>query len=122
VRRAHEHVAREQPAVGAALHGELLRARDPPAHEVGSHRLEVLVRLVPLLLERRLVPARPELAAAADVGLHVHAALLEPADADGGGVAGRERDLEAAVAVEQRGRRAVEAERLGADEEVGHLG
>mmetsp|Transcript_80871 Transcript_80871/g.196177 ORF Transcript_80871/g.196177 Transcript_80871/m.196177 type:complete len:603 (+) Transcript_80871:661-2469(+) len=120
--RADQHVTGEQPAVGAALDGELLRAGDPPPHEVRRHRLEVLVRLVPLLLERGLVPARAELAAAADVGLGVDAALLEPADADGGGVARCEADLKAAVAVEQRRRRAVEAERLGADEEVGHLG
>ena len=41
------------------------------------------------------MPARAVLPSPSDVGLHVDAAALEPTDADGGGVGGSERDLEA---------------------------
>mmetsp|Transcript_39084 Transcript_39084/g.123323 ORF Transcript_39084/g.123323 Transcript_39084/m.123323 type:complete len:329 (+) Transcript_39084:772-1758(+) len=46
--------------------------------------------------------------------------LLEPRRADAGRVRGRQADLEAAVPVEQRRRRAVERQPLLADEEVRH--
>mmetsp|Transcript_40073 Transcript_40073/g.85566 ORF Transcript_40073/g.85566 Transcript_40073/m.85566 type:complete len:263 (-) Transcript_40073:1166-1954(-) len=118
--RAYEHVAGEQPAVGAARDAEPLVAGDAASHQVLGDRLEVFVGLVPLLLERGLVPARPVLAASADVGLHVGATLLEPADADCRDVARRERDLEAAVAVEQGRRRAVERHPRLAHKKVGH--
>eukprot|EP00964_Phaeocystis_antarctica_P091622 scaffold58790_cov65-Phaeocystis_antarctica.AAC.15 len=119
--RADQHITGEQPTVGAALAAELGRGRDTARDQVLGDRLEVLEGLVALLLERRLVPARAVLAAAADVGLHVGVALLEPGGAHLGRVSGGERDLEAAVAVEQRRRRAVEAHVLRGDEEVGHL-
>src|SRR5690606_39721642 len=63
--------------------------------------------LVAVGLERGLVPARAVFAAAADVGHGVHAALLQPALAHAAGIARGERDLEAAVAVQQGRRLAV---------------
>ena len=42
------------------------------------HRGEVVVDHLALRLQAGLVPGRPELAAAADVGEHVDAAVLEP--------------------------------------------
>mmetsp|Transcript_29358 Transcript_29358/g.95601 ORF Transcript_29358/g.95601 Transcript_29358/m.95601 type:complete len:505 (+) Transcript_29358:224-1738(+) len=119
-RRPREHVAREQSAVGAALAAELRWRGDTARDQVACDRLEVLVRLAALLLERGLVPARAVLASAADVRLHVRVSLLEPRRADTAGVARREADLEAAVPVEQRRCRAVERQPLLADEEVGH--
>ena len=74
---------------------------DLAADEVLGHRDEVLVGLVAVRLERRLVPLRAELAAAADVRDHVDAALLEPGRAHAAAVAGHHRHLEAAVAVEE---------------------
>src|SRR3546814_8720111 len=68
--------------------------------------------LVAVLLERGLVPARAVLAAAADVGDHVHAAALQPALADRARVRRGQRDLEAAVAVQQGRRAAVERQVL----------
>ena len=67
---AREHVAREQPSVGAALAAQLGRRRDAARDQVFGDRLEIFERLVALLLECGLVPARAVLAAAADVGLH----------------------------------------------------
>mmetsp|Transcript_21645 Transcript_21645/g.70664 ORF Transcript_21645/g.70664 Transcript_21645/m.70664 type:complete len:505 (+) Transcript_21645:249-1763(+) len=119
-RRPREHVAREQSAVGAALAAELRWRGDTARDQVACDRLEVLVRLAALLLERGLVPARAVLASAADVRLHVRMSLLEPRRADAGRVRGRQADLEAAVPVEQRRRRAVERQPLLADEEVRH--
>mmetsp|Transcript_22711 Transcript_22711/g.53957 ORF Transcript_22711/g.53957 Transcript_22711/m.53957 type:complete len:219 (-) Transcript_22711:1340-1996(-) len=119
--RAGQHITGEQAAVGAALAAELGVGGYPASDEVLSHRLEVFVRLVAILLERRLVPTRAVLATATDVGLHVRVALFEPGRTNGGGVARGEADLKAAVAVEQRRRRAVEAHVLRGDEEVGHL-
>src|SRR5690606_35645069 len=63
---------------------------------------EVLERAVPVLPKCRLVPGRTVLAAAADVGEHVGAAALEPRPAEDAGVVGGERDLEAAVPVQER--------------------
>mmetsp|Transcript_10455 Transcript_10455/g.30711 ORF Transcript_10455/g.30711 Transcript_10455/m.30711 type:complete len:354 (+) Transcript_10455:218-1279(+) len=119
-RRPREHVAREQSAVGAALAAELRWRSDTARDQVACDRLEVLIRLAALLLERGLVPARAVLASAADVRLHVRMSLLEPRRADASRVRGRQADLEAAVPVEQRRRRAVERQPLLADEEVRH--
>src|SRR5699024_12747057 len=82
VRVPREHVAGQQPAVGAAAHGEVVAVGDPAVEEVPGDRGEVLVGAVAVLLQRRLVPAGPVLAAAADVGQHVGAAALEPGLAD----------------------------------------
>mmetsp|Transcript_10041 Transcript_10041/g.31717 ORF Transcript_10041/g.31717 Transcript_10041/m.31717 type:complete len:288 (-) Transcript_10041:1485-2348(-) len=82
VRPAHDRVAHEQPAVGAATARELLARRHACRDQVLGHRLKVLVRLVAVLLERGAVPRGPKLAAAADVGLDEAAALLQPGRAD----------------------------------------
>ena len=109
--RARDHVADEQPAVAPADARELGRRRDAARAQVARDRLHVLVRLVPLRLERGLVPLRAVLAAAADARDDLHAAALEPARADAARVAGQQRDLEAAVRVEQRRVRARERRR-----------
>ena len=56
----------------------ILRAMRSSATAMKSSKLRLVV-----LLERRLVPLRAELAAAADVGQDVDAAALEPGGADG---------------------------------------
>ena len=63
---------------------------------------------------------RAELAAAADVGHDVNAALLQPGRADAGAVAGQHGDLESAVAVEQGRVVAVEGQPFLRDLEVGN--
>ena len=70
--------AHQQPAVRAALDAEPARARDLPRDQVLRHGGEVVVDHLAMRLEPGLVPRRPELAAAADVGQHVDAAVLEP--------------------------------------------
>src|SRR3546814_5151683 len=52
----------------------------------------------------------------------LHAALTEPATADAGAVIGRQRNLETAVAVQQRRVVAIALERFGRDHEIRHLG
>ncbi len=81
---AREHVAHQQAAVAAALDAEVLRRGDLALDQVLGDGGEVFVGPVPVLLERGLVPLRAELAAAADVGDHVDAALLQPGRADDG--------------------------------------
>ena len=62
------------------------------AIEVLGHRGVVVVRLLAVFLARREVPGRAELAAAAQVGEHPHAALRQPRRADGAAVVGHHRD------------------------------
>ena len=101
--RAHgEHGAHQEAAVAAAENAELGGIRDVASNQVFGHGDEVLEGARTILLQRRLVPGRAELAAAADVGQRVDAAAFEPGDADAGGIARQLRDLEAAVAVQQR--------------------
>ena len=95
---------------------------DLPLDQVLADGDEVLIRLVSVGLERRAVPLRAELAAAADVGDDVDASLLEPGRADGGSVGGTHGDLESAVAVEQGRILAVEGEILAGHLEIGDAG
>src|SRR5690606_40001023 len=89
--------------ISSAADAQLRGRGDPAIDQVLRDRREVLVGPVAVLLERGLVPARAVLASAANVGHRVHAALLQPALADAARIARRERDLEAAVAVQQGG-------------------
>ncbi len=77
----------------------------PRAYQVVGDRGEVLVRAGPVLPQRGLVPLRAVLAAAADVRHDVRPAAGQPGAAGGTAVARRERDLEPAVAVQERGSR-----------------
>ena len=117
-----EHVAGEQAAVAAAADAKVLWRGDLAVDHVARDRGEILVGLVPVLLQRRLVPARAVLAAAADVGDRVDAALLQPALAHATRIAGRQRDLEAAVAVKQGRIAAVMGHVLRSNQEVRHAG
>ena len=83
---------------------------------------EVVVDALAVGLEAGLMPGGTELAAAANVGEDVDAAMLEPQLADVGGIVGRLGDLEAAIGVEQRGVGAVELHVLAMDDEVGDAG
>ena len=74
--------AHQQAAVGAALDAEPARAGDLARDQVLRHRGEVVVDALAMGLQAGLVPGRPELAAAADVGQHVDAAVLQPQLAD----------------------------------------
>jgi hypothetical protein len=88
-----DHIADEQTAIGATDAPEVRRRRHTALNQVLRHRLEVLVRAVPLLTQGGLVPARAVFAATADVGHHFDAAAREPADADAAAVVGQLRDL-----------------------------
>ena len=121
IRPHGERPAHEQAALRSALDAEMPGRRDLARDQVLGHRDEVLERLDAVLLQRRLVPARAELAAAADVGERVHAAALQPGRAARPRVARRLRDLEAAVAAEQGRARAVGLEALRRDHEVRDL-
>ena len=114
------HVAHEQAAVAASFDAEVRGRRHLPADEVFRHRDKVFIGPRPLLLKGRLVPGGAEFAAAADVGDHVDVFLFEPGRAGDRLIAGQQRDLESAVAVEQRGRGAVERKIVRPDLEVGH--
>ena len=114
------HVAHQEAAVAAPHDAQVRRRRDLPRHEILGDRDEILVGSRPLLLEGRLMPAGTKLTATANVGDHEHVPLLQPRRSRQRGVARHERDLEAAVAVEQCGRGAVCRQSGGADLEVGN--
>ncbi len=118
----HRDGAHQQAAVAAALDAQVARAGHLRGDQVLGHGLEVVVAALLELLDGRLVPGRPVLAAAADVGDDPDAAVFVPGLADAARVAGRQRDLEAAVAVQQRRVLAIGLRALGPDDEVGHLG
>ena len=90
--------------------------------QVLRDRGEVVVDDLPLGPEARLVPGRPELAAAADVGERVDAAILQPQLAGGRRIGRRLADLEPAIGVEQGRVVAVELDVLAVDQEIGDLG
>ena len=102
---AGEHIAHQEPAVGAAVDGQLRRRRHAPPDEGAGHGGEVLVNPVAVLPQARPVPVGPVLPAAADIGHHEDAAALEPGLADDRQVVDSQGHLEAAVAVEHGGRR-----------------
>ncbi len=75
----HRDGADQQAAVAAAHDAEVRRRRDAPfAIEVFGDGDEVVVRALPVLLQRGFVPVGTELAAAADAGDDEDAAALEP--------------------------------------------
>ncbi|MNJ40241.1 hypothetical protein D3C77_351310 [compost metagenome] len=100
----------------------MARAGDLALLQVARDSGEIVEGALAVLAQGRLVPLRPELAAAADVGLDEDAAVLEPQLAHLGLVGGREAGLEAAIA-EQDGRAGpVHRQVLRAGDEVGDLG
>mmetsp|Transcript_7031 Transcript_7031/g.14750 ORF Transcript_7031/g.14750 Transcript_7031/m.14750 type:complete len:281 (+) Transcript_7031:171-1013(+) len=121
VRPHHIHVPHQQAAVGPSPDRQGFRPAQARLDQSLRHGDEILVGLVPVLLEGRLVPLGTEFAASADVGLHVGAAALQPGDAGGGDVLGSEGDLEPSVAVEESGGVAVEDGVLFGNEEVRDL-
>src|SRR5262249_57576032 len=86
--------AHEQAPVAAALDAQALAGGDAPGHQVLGDGGEVLVHPVPVFLDRRKVPLRPVLTAAAEVGHHVGPAAGKPATPDDPAVRRGERDLE----------------------------
>ena len=99
--------ADEQPAVAAALNGQLRGLRVFLGDEILGRGDEVLVRLGTIEPGGGAVPVPAIFAAAAQVGHREHAAHLHPgelADAE----LRRQADVEAAVAVQQRRVGAVE--------------
>ncbi len=109
-----------RPPLRPAHRAEVLRRGDLALDQVARHGGEVLVGPVPLVAQRRLVPRGTVLAAAADVRHDVDAPVRQPGASEPARVRRRQRDLEAAVAVEQRRRRAVVREVARADDEVRH--
>ena len=120
LRIAREHVADQKAAVAAADAGEPFGAGDAAGDEIFGDRREIVVRQFLALTHAGLVPIGPELAAAADVGDHVDAALLQPELAGCSRVVRKARNLKAAVAGQQHRIQAVASEFLARDLKVGN--
>ena len=105
------------PPIAPSFSFDVIFRRD----QVLGHRDEVVIDHLPLGLQPRLVPGRPELAAAADVGQHIDPALLQPQLAHRARIVRRIAHLESAIAVQQRRVRAVELHVRLVHDEVGHL-
>ena len=112
----------QQAAIGAAIDAQLLRAGNLARGQVVRHRDEIVIDDLALGLAARVMPFRPELAAAADIGEHERTAPLRPHLAGRPQIGRQARDLETAISGHQRRRRAVELHTLGQNDEVGHLG
>ena len=113
--------ADEQAAVGTALQGQLLLARIFLVDEVFRRRDAVVEYVLLLHLGTGLVPFLAVFAAAAQVHDSQHAALLQPGDPRRAETRG-ERDVEAAVPVEQRRVVAVHLDALLVGDEHRDLG
>ena len=61
----------------------------PRRDQILGDRREIVIGALAVLLQRRLVPGRAELAAAADVGQRPEIALLQPQPAAQAGIPGR---------------------------------
>src|SRR5262249_9151943 len=72
---AREHVADWEPAIAAAMAGKPLRTCDTASHEIGRNGGEVVLCALLMLTDAGIVPGRAELAAAADIGNHIDAAV-----------------------------------------------
>ncbi|MNS39454.1 hypothetical protein D3C72_717360 [compost metagenome] len=122
VRALRQHGAHEETALRAAHDPEVRLRGDVARDQVQGHRLEILMGALAVFLLGRLVPFRTELAAAARVGDDIDAAALQPQLADRRRIAGQQRRLEAAVAVEQRRVRPVHGHGVLMDDEIGDHG
>ena len=76
-------------------------AGDAAPDQILGDRDEIVEGALALALQRGLVPFRAELAAAADIGDDIDAALLEPQLAERAGIGRGHRHLKPAIAVEQ---------------------
>ena len=72
-------------------------ARHAAPHEIGGDGGEIVMRKPLAGVAAGIVPARAELAAAADIGLHAGAAALQPQLAERRVVIGLHREAEAAI-------------------------
>src|SRR5882672_10259356 len=120
LRVAREHVADQEPAIAAAMAGKPLRAGDAAAHEISCNCGEVVLRALLVLPDTGIVPGGAKLAAAADIGNHIDAAVLEPSLADICVIARKQRNEKAAVSIENCRRAAVEREIFRANLKVGN--
>src|SRR4051812_13356414 len=80
------------PAVGPPHDPKLFGRGRPALARVGAHRLEIVISMLALVLQRRVMPGRPEFAAAADIGHHIDAAMRQPQAAHIGAIARRQRN------------------------------
>src|SRR5262249_17341049 len=100
--------------------GKPLRTCDTASHEIGRNGGEVVLCALLMLTDAGIVPGRAELAAAADIGNHIDAAVLEPSLADTWVIARKQRNEEAAVSIENCRCAAVEREVPRTDLKVGN--
>ena len=122
VRALGQHRPHEQPALRPAHDAESRLAGDAARDQVHGHGLIVLMRPLAVLLQGRLMPVGAELAATAGIGDDIDPAPLQPQLADRGRIAGQQRRLEAAVAVQQGRVRAVHRHGVTMDDEIGDHG
>ena len=102
IRPLRQHHAREQTAVRATANAEVSGTRHATLDQILRNRNEIVIRDLPVFLQRRLVPARSILPATADIGNGIRASASQPAMANNWAVAGSQADLESAVPIEQR--------------------
>src|SRR6185369_15853644 len=95
---------------------------DLGSDEVLRDRREIVVDQLAIHAEAGVMPLRPELAAAANVGEDVNAALLEPQLATSRRIGGRLRALKPAISVDERRIVVIERHVAAIDDEIGDLG
>ena len=108
----HHRGGDQQAAIGGADTADLPGCREAAMDDVRRHGFEIVEGVLVLFLHRRLMPGRAEFAAAADVGDDNRAALREPRIVRRDRamavvpVPGLQRQLEAAIGIEDGRRRA----------------
>ena len=118
VRALCQHHTHEQTAIRAAHDAEMLGGGHTAIDQVFGHGDEIIIDDLALGLQASLVPGGAELAAAADIGQHIRAALLQPETPANPRIGRAHGDLEAAIAIEQCRRRPVERDAVLVDDKV----
>ena len=98
----------------------MIRRSDLAGDQIFRHGDEIVVSTLAIGFSGRIVPLRAEFAAAADIGEDVNPSSFQPGRSDAGAVTRQQGDFKAAIAIEQRGARAVEFQPFPADPEVGN--
>src|SRR5262245_11034733 len=120
LRVACKHVANQEPAIAPAMAGKPLRAGDAASHEIGCNGGQVVLRAPLMLTDAGIVPGGAELPAAADIGNHIDAAVLEPGFADICVIARKQRNEEAAVSIDNSWCVAIAGEIPGSNLKIGN--
>jgi hypothetical protein len=121
IRIERHHIPHEQTTIRATLDSQASWLGNVALEKVLSDRCEVFVATQAIILQGCLMPSRPVLATTTDVRHNIDATLSQPSPAGPRVVAGLQRDLKAAVSIEQRRVGSIQFQAFLGDHEVRDL-